>query len=91
MGRKGTVNIIPAGWDPREATDRETLAILRMGDPAKYGAPGVQDFIALENLCNRCHATGCFLAFDEEGLREERRCPGHCEYRDEAWRVWGML
>lgn len=91
MGRKGTVNIIAAGWDPREATDREALAILRMGNPEEYGPPGVQDFIAVENLCNRCHGVGCLLDFDEEGLREEWRCPGHCECRDEAWRAWGMI
>ena len=91
MGRKGTVNIVAAGWDPREPTERESLAILRMGNPDKYGEPGVQDFIAVENLCDRCHGKGCFLAFDEEGLREEWRCPGHCMYRDEAWKVWGLL
>ena len=91
MGRKGTVNIIPAGWDPREATEREALAMLRMGNPKEYGPPGVQDFIAVENLCNRCHDKGCFLAFDDDGLRDESLCPGHCFFRDEAWRVRGML
>lgn len=88
MGRKGTVNLEPAGWNPREATQRELLALERMADP--QGSPGVQDFIAVENLCDRCHGQGCRLALDE-GLRDEAACPGYCMARDAAWRVWGML
>ena len=89
MGRKGTVNMIAAGWDPREPTERELLALGRMEDPD--GSPGVQDFICVENLCNRCHEQGCHLAFDDMGMRDESRCPGFCERRDGAWRVWGLL
>ena len=88
MGRKGTADIMPAGWDPREATQRELLALARMEDPAEHGSPGVQDFIAVENLCDRCHGEGCRLALDE-ALRDEAACPGRCLTRDAAWKVWG--
>ena len=90
MGRKGTVNVGSAGWDPREATQRELLALARMENPDEFGSPGVQDFICVENLCDRCHGQGCFLVLDGK-LRDEGACPGHCLTRDAAWKVWGLL
>lgn len=76
-----------AGWDPREATQRELAALRRMACPS--GTPDVQDFIAVERLCDRCHEQGCFLSADE--TRDEEACPGYCLTRDAAWRVWGLL
>jgi hypothetical protein len=90
MGRKGTVDITAAGWDPRQPTQRELLALSRMEDPDAHGSPGVQDFVCVENLFDRCHGKGCFLALDGE-LRDEAACPGFCFTRDAAWRTWGLL
>lgn len=90
MGRKGTDDIMTAGWDPREPTARELAALARMEDPGANGEPGVQDFICVENLCDRCHGKGCFLALDDD-MRDEARCPGFCFTRDGAWRRWGLL
>lgn len=82
--------MIAAGWDPQEATQHELLALARMEEPGTYGNSGVQDFICVENLCDRCHGEGCRLALDEE-LRDEATYPGYCPARGAAWKSWGLL